>query len=96
MTHTMNGTHRTYSPCQHPEAFVYRPVIGKGKGKISTVFVGPHTHREFWAAMWTAIKAQPWYEQGVGLVMVGSDGFAYCQYPGQTTGLARVYVGKPS
>lgn len=95
MAFTQTGTLRTYLPCQHPEGFTHKP-IRKGKNAIKPVFVHPHLHKEFWTNMWATIQAQPWYEQDVGMVMVGDDGFAYCQYPGQTTGLARVYVGLPA
>jgi hypothetical protein len=92
MAFTLVNGARHYSPCQHPEAFTHCPVT-KGRNAIRAEFIHPGLHKARFDTVWATIKAQDWFEADVGLVMVGSDGFAYCQYPGQTTGLARVFVG---
>lgn len=80
--------------CQNPEAFTHKPKT-EGRGAIKQEFIHPVARKTRWEQIWTAAKSEAWYTEDFkfGLVFVGSDGYAYFQYRGLTTGFARVYVG---
>lgn len=63
----------------------------KPKNLAGGAFFHPLNTKALWDKVWTAAKAQDWYEPN--LTCVGNkDGFFYFQIWGLTTGFARVKI----
>lgn len=66
-------------------AFTHKPK------RLDGVFFTPVDTKALWDKVWTAAKAQDWWEQDVACVG-NQDGFFYFQIRGLTTGFARVQI----